>query len=590
MKLFLSILLIPIMTFAYNKKIEVNADILVGQNNVYNYIKNPDCSKNTLDITPSSTGTISQRTYTDTNKLNFNSGCRLLPSANLETYTFETKVMAQMHFTGNCEIRFRYFASGSGLWKAYGTNADGYTSAEVTLDADGTNPYEAPPIILPCGGRAQYGGSDTAAPKLKIYRVSGSSNIEIAGVQSGPTTSVGQFSAITGETAYTPTYTGFGTATHVFAYYRLVGNRLMIRGKFTSGTSTGVEARVSLPSGFTSGDTSLIPSLSGAEGIYIRTSASTSHGGSMLIEPSVTYLTFGPASTFSNTSSAGYAKAIGTDVTGGSDSIFFSASIPVQGALNQSAVAANQTDHGWTDFTPNAYQGIGTPTSVSCKEMRSSENIFGRCKFTTGTVTGSEVRIGLPAGLTTASWHTIRGCGGLTFGVSGAVSGGVLCEESKTYVTLGRQSSGSNGLTKVLGTDLSSTATYTIDFMVPIAEWAATQRAPTLIGSVTSNATNALRIEKAYVDSAGVVSGESADFINGNATVSPAGTFTYAFVASSWSSAPTCVATMTNTATASACSIDPTVTSTTALVVKCFDTATGSAASRSHNILCYGPR
>lgn len=51
---------------------------------------------------------------------------------------------------------------------------------------------------------------------------------------------------ITPWVAYTPTFTGFGTVSSVEVWSRRVGDTLQIRGRFTSGTSTAVEARVTL--------------------------------------------------------------------------------------------------------------------------------------------------------------------------------------------------------------------------------------------------------------------------------------------------------------------------------------------------------
>lgn len=53
--------------------------------------------------------------------------------------------------------------------------------------------------------------------------------------------------------AYTPTYTGFGTTSSNDSYWRRVGDSIELSIKFTVGTSTATEARVSLPSGLTYG-------------------------------------------------------------------------------------------------------------------------------------------------------------------------------------------------------------------------------------------------------------------------------------------------------------------------------------------------
>ena len=138
--------------------------------------------------------------------------------------------------------------------------------------------------------------------------------------------------------SYTPTLTGFGTPTSVEFQYRRVGSDCEIRGKFTSGTSTATEARVSLPSGLSTPSTSVIPSIQicGASTI----SASSATGYLMLVEPSVTYLTFGQQSGTQN----GLTKRNGdTVVTSGQTYTFF-AKVPIAGwaAATQSSDQADQ--------------------------------------------------------------------------------------------------------------------------------------------------------------------------------------------------------------------------------------------------------
>lgn len=57
--------------------------------------------------------------------------------------------------------------------------------------------------------------------------------------------------AITAWTAYTPTLTGFETATNIFFQWRKVGENLEITGRFTAGTTTATEARISIPGTYT---------------------------------------------------------------------------------------------------------------------------------------------------------------------------------------------------------------------------------------------------------------------------------------------------------------------------------------------------
>lgn len=54
-------------------------------------------------------------------------------------------------------------------------------------------------------------------------------------------------SPVTDSTAYTPTFTGFGTPTSVNVSYSRIGDKYHIFGRFTTGTNTAVEARIGLP-------------------------------------------------------------------------------------------------------------------------------------------------------------------------------------------------------------------------------------------------------------------------------------------------------------------------------------------------------
>jgi hypothetical protein len=127
--------------------------------------------------------------------------------------------------------------------------------------------------------------------------------------------------------SYTPTFQGFGTPTAVEMQWRQVGENIEIRGKFTAGTVTAVEARVGLPNSYTSADTSIIPSIQAVGSSYVEFSSTTFFGESVLIEPSVTYVTFGRVSSTTDGTVKSNANSIG--VTGADLTLF--ASIPVDG-------------------------------------------------------------------------------------------------------------------------------------------------------------------------------------------------------------------------------------------------------------------
>lgn len=146
-----------------------------------------------------------------------------------------------------------------------------------------------------------------------------------------------------GRTAYTPTFTGFGTPTNVECFHSRDGAELVLDCKFTSGTSTAVEARVSFPNSLVSADTTRIPSISRAGGALRSVAVAATYN--VLKEPSVSYITFGELSS----SSGGLTKINGNGFVNSGGIVSFNARIPIQ---------------GWTE-NQNAPQLIGSVTSNS---------------------------------------------------------------------------------------------------------------------------------------------------------------------------------------------------------------------------------
>lgn len=130
---------------------------------------------------------------------------------------------------------------------------------------------------------------------------------------------------VTAWQGYTPTFQGFGTPTNVEFEWRQNGESVEIRGKFTSGTPTAVEARVGLPAGLTSGGTNLIPSIQ-MVGKNTR-SAAAAVDYSVLVEPSVTYVTF----SIQDGTRAGLTKQNGDQLIGSGQAFSFFASVPCAG-------------------------------------------------------------------------------------------------------------------------------------------------------------------------------------------------------------------------------------------------------------------
>jgi hypothetical protein len=90
-------------------------------------------------------------------------------------------------------------------------------------------------------------------------------------------------------------FVGFGTPTNIQIETRREGGDLLFRGKFTTGTTTGVEARMNLKfngQSLTSAGSSVIPSLQQAGDMLNAVSSALFFRSAVLIEPSVGYVTF----------------------------------------------------------------------------------------------------------------------------------------------------------------------------------------------------------------------------------------------------------------------------------------------------------
>lgn len=129
--------------------------------------------------------------------------------------------------------------------------------------------------------------------------------------------------------AYTPTLTGFGTPTNVFFISKRIGDTLYIRWKFTSGTSTAVEARATLgfngANGGINSDATKVPTiqLSG----YFAEDFNGAGAFNTLIESNVGYFTFAVQTAGTN----GLTKALGNGITASGRVFSGMCEIPISG-------------------------------------------------------------------------------------------------------------------------------------------------------------------------------------------------------------------------------------------------------------------
>ena len=135
-------------------------------------------------------------------------------------------------------------------------------------------------------------------------------------------------------------FTGFGSSVPTPSLQcKREGSDLLIRGTFQAGTTpTAVEARMALPTWngvqLVSAGSSVIPSVQLAGNLTINLNSTTFFGEYVLIEPSVSYVTFGIQSSTGNA----FSKSTGIGITGTGNFHSINARIPISGWTNSNII------------------------------------------------------------------------------------------------------------------------------------------------------------------------------------------------------------------------------------------------------------
>lgn len=131
--------------------------------------------------------------------------------------------------------------------------------------------------------------------------------------------------------AYTPTFTGFGTATGVDFHWRRNGENVEIRGKFSAGTPTATEAQITLP--VVDGSTLAVKAgLSGVQscGVHFNGVTTNQSGGVILATSGDTYFNMNNSDQMAVGANP-HNPANGNAVTSTGDNLTINCSIPVEG-------------------------------------------------------------------------------------------------------------------------------------------------------------------------------------------------------------------------------------------------------------------
>lgn len=207
------------------------------------------------------------------------------------------------------------------------------------------------------------------------------------------------------------------------------------------------------------------------------------------------------------------------------------------------------TDWASCGHTTSSFTGFGTVSAIETQCKRQGSDLLMRGKFTVGTTTGTEARISLPVwnGLQTVAKSSvipsIQNIGHWWGSNPLVVSGSVLINSNLSYITFASGNQGNNGFSGLNGSAMqSSTLPIGFESRIPIEGW---QNSNIIIGQFNglekcTDSYECTDVFSAKATSAGVVSAENIDWINGNCTNPSTGNYTCTFKTGIFTVAPNC--------------------------------------------------
>lgn len=497
----------PILGYAQVTDRVVEANGMLGVIAPVDLVKNSDFEKNVNDVI--NDGTLTQVCTGADVILGKCSGKWATATSGHSLRMLVKDTVPNAWFGGNCVAYFTYqFASVAGAdttaFKAYVRNgALDKISQEVVLTAtydslainQGRSNLEKRLIFkCPDAGDAAYLTIEHTASSSTIFNIDDAHVTQYNGVES--------MKISTQEQTYTPTYTGFGTVSTSNMKWYQDGAYLYVYGSFVAGTGTGVEARMSLPTGYVSSST--ISTLMMCGDLGQNASSTTYFRNSTLCEPNVAYTTFG----IQNSTNSAVNKALGNTFGVGAV-IQVNAKIPIAGASNYNTVPASLADTPRTPYTPT-FTGFGTVTNVECYQWLAGEFGYVDCKATAGTVTAVEGRVSIP--WTPSTWTQGNKAAGTIWRAGTATShgGSVIMQSGTAYLTFSDSAVFGAGSVGALTTATGSTIVLTGEAFhftarVPVAGRVPTANAFLAGGLVWADSSSSVRKARAFIQSTGVV-------------------------------------------------------------------------------------
>lgn len=271
----------------------------------------------------------------------------------------------------------------------------------------------------------------------------------------------------------------------------------------------------------------------------------------------------------------------------------------------------DQSDFGWTSYTPTLSASFGTISGLSAQYKRIGDTLFVHANFVSGTLTAALGSISLP-GTLAIDTSKMDFAGTAVTGNAGQIvghyasdntatgSGGSILagtNTSTTNVYIGGLFSGtsSSGSIRFINmSSLTATSQFNIDFSVPISTWANTNRAPNLIGSVATSATaGSDHIERAVMSAictSGTCGSVSSTPGISNITWSTTGQYNVNFAAGTFSAPPACIVTGNAAVTSNGLCYNQSVATTSLQLVGCKNLNTYVFENDDFSIICMGPR
>lgn len=566
-----------------------------------NYVKNSGAENNDLNVTDASS--IHSRS---TSSVIEGDASHLIDSSSsgqvvcFPAQDFQTNVTG-----GSCEASFKYTGDAS-LYKAYaqlaGVSVTDTTNNQLSTISSGRGVFSA---NFPCGA------STTDDPQVCIESTSASAAaIRVDSVYVGEATGVGSGINTTSPVAYTPTFTGFGTVSGVAMRSWREGSFLRIQGRFTAGTTTATEARMSL--GFNGTDSNVTSSSSISTlqlAGYMVTGSVAAASYATLMEASKTYVTFG----YQTAAVAALSKANGNQVSGSTQTFSIDATIPIEGWGAETIVRLDAPGVFPNQYTPTltgSSNGLAFTNQTTTGSYQCSAGVLTvwvRTLFSgaPGTGTGHFVW-SLPTGFTidTARMPTLN-AGDVALGAASIRDAGttfyrgVVRYHSTTGVSvLGNDSGAESSPTTPM--TVANTDTFGFEYVVPVTDSSPCSKSPQVLipGSMYSSSAGVERIERAIVGTTSctaspcTIAKQSGSWLT-SITRNTTGTYTLNIASGTFSDTPSCVATASRFGVADSTFVsgpaDSSTPSATAYSFKTIDD-TGVLRDSGFHVQCQGPR